>query len=228
MTRSRPRYLVWSPDALATPRDGWAGVLAETLAGHAADVGATAADLSPSGFPWDDPGTMHADWPGDRWWRKREPVFASAFADAGVPRRRADALTEAVHDVYRDPDIWTVHPDATDVLDAARERGWEPVLLANAPPDLPDVLADLGLTFARTFVSATTGYELPHPRAWETVYDRVGDARFWAAGTDERRDCEAAWEAGVPVVQVTDGPGGTRGDWDRAASLAEVPELLPA
>lgn len=223
------RYLVWSPDVIAVREDGWPGVLADTLSRHAADVRADAADIAPhvSGFPWDDPRTMHADWLGDRWWRETGSVFADAFAAVGIPRRRADSLAEEVGPVYRDIDRWRVHPEAETVLETTRDRGWTPLLLANAPPDLPDVLAELGLTFAETFVSATTGYELPHPRAWGTVYDRVGDGRFWAVGTDVARDCEPAWEAGVPVVQVSDVPAGTAGEWDRTAALAEVPDLLP-
>lgn len=229
MTRTRNRYLVLSPDALAVREDGWAGTLADTLARHAADVTASAADIAPhvSGFPWETPREMHADWPGDRWWREQESVFAAAFAGVGVPRRRADALAERVQSVYADTDRWVVHPDAVATLERVRESGWQPVLLGNGPPELPDVLERLGLGFEQTFVSATTGYELPHPRAWETVYDWAGDGRFWAAGTDVDRDLEAAWDAGVPVVQVVDAPGGTTGEWDRTAALAEVPELLP-
>jgi FMN phosphatase YigB (HAD superfamily) len=229
VTRSRNRYLVLSPDVLAAREGGWPGVLADTLSRNAADVRADAADLEPhlSGFPWERPGEMHADWPGDRWWGQHEPVFAAAFAGAGVPRRRADALAERVRGAYRDTDRWRVHPDAAATLTAVRERGWTPLLLGNGPPDLPEVLGDLGLSFSQTFVSATTGYELPHPRAWETVYDWAGDGRFWAACADADRECEAAWDAGVPVVQITDAPGGTTGEWDRTATLAEVPDLLP-
>ena len=246
MTRTRNRYLVFSPDALAVRDGGWAGTLADTLSRHAADVTVGADDVAPhvSGFPWETPREMHADWPGDRWWREHEPVFASAFAGVGVPRRRADALAERVQAVWCDPERWVVHPDASATLDRVREKGWRPLLLGNGPPELPEILATLGLSFSDsearsasegggaaaggTFVSATTGYELPHPRAWETVYDWADDGRFWAVGTDVERDCEAAWDAGVPVVQVTDAPGGTTGEWDRTATLAEVPDLLPA
>jgi FMN phosphatase YigB (HAD superfamily) len=224
------RYLVWSPDALAVRDGGWPGVLADTLARHAADVTASAGEIRPhvSGFPWESPDSMHADWPGERWWREQEPVFAAAFTAVGVPRRRADSLAERVRAVYRDTDRWRVHPDAVATLETVREHEWSSLLLANGPPDLTEVLADLGLSPAETFVSATTGYELPHPRAWETVYDWAGDARFWAAGTDADRDCRPAWEAGVPVVQVTDAPDGTAGEWDRTAALVDVPETLPA
>lgn len=225
----RNRYLVWSPDALAVRDGGWPGVLADTLARHAADVTASADELRPhvSGFPWESPDSMHADWPGERWWREQESVFAAALAGVGVPRRRADSLAERVRAVYRDADRWRVHPDAVTTLEAVREREWSSLLLANGPPDLPEVLADLGLSLPETFVSATTGYELPLPRAWETVYEWAGDARFWAAGTDVDRDCRPAWEAGVPVVQVTDAPGGTVGEWDRTAALVDVPDTLP-
>jgi len=203
-----------------------AGALADALAGAAVGVSATAADLRPHlDPPWDHPERPHADWPGDRWWTEHRGTFADALSAAGLDRRRADAIAGEVRTHYADPDHWTVVGGAPGTFERARKRGWKPVLVANGPPDLVEALAALGFEFTETFVSAETGVEKPHVRAFETVveYAETESARLWAVGADYERDVEPARRAGAPGVLVGEHPEADRS----CADVTGVPDLLP-
>jgi len=218
------RYLLWAPGVLARREGDVAGALADALARAAVGVSATAPELRPRlDLPWDNPDRPHADWPGERWWTEHRGAFADALSAVGVDRRRADAVAGEVRGHYADPDRWTVAEGARGTVEALADRGWEPVLVANAPPDLADLLASLGFEFAETFVSAETGFEKPHLRAFETVVEWAGDARLWAVGAAYERDVEPARRVGVPGVLVGDHPGADRSCTD----VTGVPDLLP-
>jgi FMN phosphatase YigB (HAD superfamily) len=218
------RYLLWAPGVLAAREGGVAGALADALADAAVGTSATAGTLRADlALPWDRPERPHADWPGERWWTEHRGAFADALSAAGVDRRRADAVAGEVRERYADPDRWTVVDGAPEAFERAAGRGWDPVLVANGPPEVPDVLSALGFEFAEAFVSAETGFEKPHVRAFETVVERAAGARLWAVGAEYERDVEPARRAGVPGVLVGDHP-----DADRSCTdVTGVPDLLP-
>jgi FMN phosphatase YigB (HAD superfamily) len=213
---------------LAYREGGVAGALADALAGAAIGTSTTAAGISPHlALPWDRPSEPHADWPGERWWTEHRGTFADALSAVGIDRRRADAVAGEVRPRYIDPERWTVVDGAREAFERVGERGWEPVLVANAPPDLPSVLSALGFEFEAAFVSAETGFEKPHLRAFETAVEWAesggGSARLWAVGADYERDVEPAHRAGVPGVLVGGHP-----EADRSCSdVREVAALLP-
>lgn len=222
------RYLLWAPGVLACREGGVTGALADALAGAAVGTTAPAAGLrSRVDLPWDRPSEPHADWPGERWWTEHRGTFADALSAVGVDRRRADAVAGDVRPRYTDPERWTVADGARETVDRLGERGWDPVLVANGPPELPAVLSVLGFEFEATFVSAETGFEKPHLRAFETVVEWAESgsesARLWAVGTDYERDVEPARRVGVPGVLVGEHP-----EADRSCSdVREVAALLP-
>jgi FMN phosphatase YigB (HAD superfamily) len=218
------RYLLWAPDPLARREGGVAGALGDALDAAATGTTATAADLRPHlDLPWDHPERPHADWPGERWWTTHRESFADALSAVGVDRRRADAVAGEVRTHYADPDRWTVVEGARATVERVAERAWEPVLVANGPPDVTDALAALGFEFGAAFVSAETGFEKPHVRAFETAVEWAGSARLWTVGSDYDRDVEPAHRAGVPGVLVGEHP-----DADRScADVTGVPGLLP-
>jgi putative hydrolase of the HAD superfamily len=220
------RYVVWDLAPLARRAGGWGGTLRSVLDRHAADVTATPAALETglSGLPWDDPHAPHPDWSADRWWMRHQPVFAAAFASVGVKRRRADALAEHVREAYLEPDAWSLEPGALATLAELADRGWGHLLLTNDVPELPMILNTLGLAsqFDATFVSATTGYEKPHERAFERLYEWADNGRFWLVGIDPERDRAGADRAGIPSVLV-----GSDSGYRTVEDVVDVPTLLP-
>lgn len=218
------RYLLWSPGLLASREGGVAGALADALDDAAVGTAASATDLDPHlDLPWDHPSKPHADWPGERWWTEHRRTFADALSAAGVDRRRADAVAGEVRPHYADPERWAVVDGARETFERTGELGWEPVLVANGPPDLEGTLSALGFEFEETFVSAGTGFEKPHLRAFETVVEWAGSARLWAVGADYERDVAPARRAGVPGILVGENPGADRS----CPGVREVADLLP-
>jgi FMN phosphatase YigB (HAD superfamily) len=200
------------------------GALADALADAAVGVSATAAELRAHlDLPWDRPERPHADWPGERWWTEHRGAFADALSAVGVDRRRADAVAGEVRARYVDTDRWTVVDGAPEAFERAADRGWDPVLVANGPPEAGELLASLGFEFAETFVSAATGFEKPHVRAFETAVEWAGSARLWAVGEEYGRDVEPARRAGVPGILVGEHPEADRS----CADVTGVPGLLP-
>jgi FMN phosphatase YigB (HAD superfamily) len=218
------RYLLWAPGILARREGGVAGALADALVDAAVGTSATADELRPGlDLPWDHPERPHADWPDERWWTEHRGTFADALSAVGIDRRRADAVAGGVREHYADPDRWTVDGGARETFDRVTDRGWEPVLVANGPPEVSEVLVALGFEFAETFVSAETGFEKPHVRAFETVVEWAAGARLWAVGGGYERDVAPARRAGVPGILVGDHPEADRSCPD----VTGVPDLLP-
>ena len=218
------RYLLWAPGLLASREDGVAGALADALSGAATGTSATATELrSHLDLPWDHPEIPHADWPGERWWTEHRGAFADALSAMGVDRRLADSVAGEVRQHYADPERWTVVDGARETFERVGEREWEPVLVANGPPEVPEVLAGLGFEFAEAFVSAETGFEKPHVRAFETAVEWAAGARLWSVGGDYERDVEPAYRAGVPGILVGGDPAADRS----CAEVCGIPELLP-
>jgi len=201
-----------------------AGALADALSAAAIGTSATTAELRAHlDLPWDRPERPHAGWPGERWWTEHRGAFADALSAVGVDRRRADAVAGEVRERYVDTDRWTVVDGAPGTFERIADRGWDPVLVANGPPDLPEVLAALGFEFVESFVSAGTGFEKPRVRAFETVVEWANRARLWAVGADYERDVEPARRAGVPGILVGDHHGADR----TCPYVIGVPDLLP-
>ncbi|MFB6205097.1 MAG: HAD family hydrolase [Haloglomus sp.] len=238
------RYVCLAFDALAAragstpagvygpPDDDWAGALCDALAASSVGQSTTAAAVRPHlDLPWHHPSRMHADRPGEDWWRHHESAFADALAAVGVSRREADSVARTVRETYLDPEAWAAVDGAPPALDRLDAADWRPVVYLNGPPEVDDLLAAAGLADGvhEAFTSALTGYERPHARAFETVEDTLGGGRFWFAGRNSDH-AAGALDLGIPGVVV----GSRGGDGDdemppgvrSVGALAGVADLL--
>ena len=68
-----------------------------------------------------------------------------------------------------------IFDDTLPALDLLAEEGWNQVILSNHIPELPYLVAALGLSryFTAIHTSGTTGFEKPHPRAYAAVLVRT-------------------------------------------------------
>jgi putative hydrolase of the HAD superfamily len=78
-----------------------------------------------------------------------------------------------VRSTYLDPSTWVVFDDTVAALELLAGEGWNQVILSNHVPELPQLVAALGLSsyFTAIHTSGTTGFEKPHPRSY--VSDRA-------------------------------------------------------
>jgi putative hydrolase of the HAD superfamily len=91
------------------------------------------------------------------------------------------------------------------VLDELSAGGWQHIVLSNHIPELPRLLAGLGLNdrFVAVYCSALTGAEKPHPRAFEVVFADYPEARNgWMIGDSWRADVQGAVAVGLRAVLV--------------------------
>lgn len=121
--------------------------------------------------------------------------------DAGT----AERVARRVPGIYADPTSWAVYPDTIAVLDSLQRAGWTQVVLSNHVPELSSILAGLGLSrfFARTFNSAQTGVEKPHPDAFRQVLETMPTGGpVWMVGDSLEADVLPAEALGLRAILV--------------------------
>ena len=102
----------------------------------------------------------------------------------------ADEMAAEVRDRYIDPAGYVVYDDSVPTLRELGRRGWRHFILSNHVPELPDIVAALGL---RPFVeevitSARVDYEKPNPAIFRLALDMAGDpAEAWMVGDNRDR-----------------------------------------
>jgi len=203
-------YLIWDFDGTLGYRVGkWEGALLEVLRRHAPEVNMRRELLWPhlqTGFPWLTPETPHTEiQTAEEWWDRLDPVFARAFAGAGLANETAHTLAKHVRHVYPDTTAWRLFDDAIPTLECLAAQGWRHLLLSNHIPELPEILRHLGLAphFAAVFNSAQTGYEKPHPRAFRNVLETLdGSGAVWMIGDSMSNDIAGAAAVGIPGILV--------------------------
>lgn len=226
------KTLIWDFEGtLAYRPDGlWTPALMEII--HTADPGRRVepAQIRPylnAGLPWQTPDKPHTEIrTAEQWWQALWPVFRAAFESAGFTPTQAQVMAGQVRFVFSNPAKWVLYPDTLETLERLAAQSWQHVILSNHVPELGEVIQHLGLQafFARVFNSAETGYEKPHPRAFEIALQALRPAdTLCMLGDNPIADIEGARQAGLPAILVHSDPTPA----GRAcATLAQVPAML--
>jgi putative hydrolase of the HAD superfamily len=206
------RLMIWDFDGTLAHRrgeTGWSILLAEALDAEEPGHGHSADAFRPSlrdGFPWHRPEVAHPELcEPEAWWASVRPVLGRAYESAGYEPARSLELAEAARRLYVDPDVgWALFDDTLPALERLSQAGWAHAILSNHVPELPQLVAGLGLDDDVDFVScsADTGYEKPHARAYASVLDRLHPAEVWMAGDNVVADVLGAEAVGIPAVLV--------------------------
>lgn len=204
------QVVLWDFDGTLARREGmWRSALVGALDAVAPAHGITGDDLRPGlrdGFPWHRHEVPHPEFTdADAWWVGLHPVLRRAYEGAGVARPAVEQAIARVRDVYLDPRHWSVFDDVRPALERLRAAGWSHVVLSNHVPELPRLVADLGLAdlVEDVLTSALLGYEKPHPAAYEAALERAGRPRaVWMVGDSAEADVRGARSAGIPALLV--------------------------
>jgi putative hydrolase of the HAD superfamily len=230
------RLILWDFDGtLATRRGetGWSLLLTELLDEHEPGRGITADHLRPflrDGFPWHRPDIAHPELSEpDTWWGHVEDLLVAAYNGVGIESARAGKLARLVRPRYVDTSRgWRLYDDTLPVLERLRAEGWRHAILSNHVPELPSMVAALGLSslIEVVFTSASTGYEKPNRNAFELALKTCGWPReTWMVGDNPTADVAGAEAAGIPAVLVRS----NQHDAFRCArDLNDVVEILSA
>jgi putative hydrolase of the HAD superfamily len=214
MSASVNGVIFWDFDGTLAHRPGmWRGCLLSALAtvepGHAVSEDAIRRGLS-DGFPWHAPSIAHLEIrTPEQWWSSLTPVLVRALEGAGARPDLAAAAAQLVPRTYSDPRFWHVYDDTHAALTLLRSNGWRHVVLSNHCPELPALVADLGLgvLIDDVITSAATGYEKPNPAMFQIALDRAPSARTWMVGDNPMVDIDGATAVGIPAILVRDQPG---------------------
>lgn len=204
-------YLIWDFDGTLGYREGgaWTASLLETLdlalPGHTITLEQLRL-YTHTGFPWHQPEYPHLHLASaEAWWEALHPVLASVYRRVGLDGCLAQALARQFRAVYLNLDRWRLFDDVLSTLDALSAVGWTHAILSNHVPELGDIVQHLGLNsrIAYVFNSAETGYEKPHPRAYQIVLATLPDVETaWMIGDNVVADVQGAEAAGFPAILV--------------------------
>jgi putative hydrolase of the HAD superfamily len=203
--------VMWDFDGTLATRPGlWSACVLEVLdecsPGHAGTLDRLRADLR-GGFPWHRAGTAHPELSQpDAWWDSLSPLLGRAFAGAGIETDRHRSLERAVRARFVDGTRgWRVFDDTRPALEDTAAAGWRNVILSNHVPELPELVATLGLAdlVDAVFTSATIGYDKPHPEAFRHALRHSGDPeRRWMIGDNPEADVRGAEALGIPAILI--------------------------
>lgn len=205
------KVVFWDFDGTLAFRPGmWRGCLIETLDEHELGHGVDVERLRPllrDGFPWHRPEVAHVELAEpEAWWQPVEALLAAAYQGVGLASKRAAELARLARQRYVDPDQgWRLFGDTRTTLERLHSCGWRHVILSNHVPELPALVAGLGLSelVDQVLSSATTGYEKPNPRAFEIALQRSGNpAHMWMVGDNPVADVAGAEAVGIPAILV--------------------------
>jgi len=181
-----------------------------------------------NGFPWHRADDPHP-YPGDRerWWEAVERLIADALAGAGVRRGDCRALAREVRTRFVDPSIgWRLFDDAVPALTTMAEFGWTNAIVSNHVPELPELVAGVGLDahVDAIFTSALVGFDKPNPAFFERVAEAYGKPReVWMVGDNPAADVAGAEAVGFHAILVRTRPNGVR---HHAAGLMDAARII--
>ena len=205
------KLLIWDFDGTLGYREGgmWSASLWEVAQRVAPERGLTVDQIRPhlqAGFPWQTPERPHPDLSDpERWWEAINLTLAAALRAAGFEEGLASLAAGQVRAVYTDPARWRLFEDTRPILQSLSAQGWTHALLSNHVPELPRFLHHLGLSplLALAHNSAQTGYEKPHPRAFQAVLEAFPEAGpVWMIGDNPVADVQGAEAVGIPGILV--------------------------
>jgi putative hydrolase of the HAD superfamily len=204
------RAVIWDFDeTLARRSGGWRQMLVDALDLESPGHDITAADVEPGlrhGFPWHDWERPHPELSDpDCWWANLRPTLQRALEHAGAGRSVADAAASRARSEYVRLDRWSLFPDTVAALERLGRDGWRQAILSNHCPELPDLVAGLGIGgyFDVILTSASIGFEKPHPEAYACALRNLGRPRtVWMVGDSPEVDIAGARRCGIPGVLV--------------------------
>lgn len=150
------------------------------------------------------------------WWASLAPLLTGACVGAGVCEADARRAAAALRAVYLDPAAWSVYDDVAPAL--ALLDGYRHVIVSNHVPELPSLVAALGLRVDAVVTSAAVGWEKPNPAIYRAglAVAEAEPGEAWMVGDNPVADVAGAEAAGLRAVLV-------RGE---GVGLVEAAELI--
>lgn len=200
----------WDFDGTLAYREGFfVSTLVKILQEHVPGLKVTIEDLRPHlnyVFPWQNPEKPHPELSTpEAWWAGMEATFRRAFEAVGVDWERAEELAVISHQRYVDPTGFKLYDDTVQALNYLHERGWSQYILSNHVPELPQIVAGVGLSpyLTKCISSAKVGYEKPNPEIFRIALELAGNPKdVWMVGDNFDADVRGAEAVGIKSILV--------------------------
>ena len=203
------KVIFWDFDGTLAYRDSmWSGTLAALANERRPGANIEADRIRPHllpGYPWSNPEVNHGVKSADRWWADFQPYLERALLSVGFDEAEAEELALKFRPAYLDAGRWGVFDDVAECLSILASRGWKHRILSNHVPELPQLVADLGLGgfFDEIITSARVGFEKPRIELFQYALRNLrGTSRAWMIGDSYSADIRGAEAAGLPAILV--------------------------
>ena len=207
------KYLIWDFDGTLGYRDPMcSGSLLEAIQKECPGHPITLNEIHPylqTCFRWHnhEQAYTHITTAG-QWWEEMANVLASALVQMRFDQKLSQTISLRVREIYVRLNNWRIYDDTLPTLVTLSAQGWRHILLTNHVPELPEILDHLGISpyIDRIFNSAETGYEKPHPEAFQNVLNAIEKpTALWMIGDNPKADIAGAEALGIPAILVRNG-----------------------
>lgn len=157
-----------------------------------------------TGFPWHNPDCAHPELcEPEAWWDAVYRRYRLLFAECGCADLESETSFESIRQHVTDAAGYRLFDDVVPVLDRLRQRGWRQLIVSNHVPELPEIVAALGIGgfFDAVVTSALVGYEKPHSVMFAAARSlTTASGPIWMVGDNPEADCRSAVRFGVNAV----------------------------
>ena len=161
-----------------------------------------------------------------QWWKR---LVAQVFEPWGE-FIGFDEYFDELFRYFGQADAWLLYPEATETLDALKQRGLRLAVISNFDSRLLRIIDGLnvGARFAQIFVSSSVGYAKPQPQIFNFALRQFGLTPDQALhiGDSETNDLLGARNAGMRALLVDRDLDGNTATNDRIPSLRQILEHL--
>ena len=154
-----------------------------------------------SWFATDKP---HADSTKEKWWQDLLGNVKIFCGDHNVEVKDCDEICKAFRQNVINYE-YELYPDAEDILQYCKEKGYENYLISNNFPELVQVFERLGLDkyFSGYFLSANIGYEKPQAEIYEYALQAAGHPDVcYMVGDNPVTDVQGGKAVGMKTILV--------------------------
>lgn len=153
---------------------------------------------------WYMPEKDHSDKDGEGWWQELLEEIGEFCKKQGVE----EAHIPTICSTFREKVIsyeYEAYPDAKDVLQYFKEKGYENYIVSNNFPELNQVFERLGLGTEITgyVMSGAVGYEKPRKEIYAYAIEKAGNPQvMYMIGDNPVADYEGGLQADMTPVLV--------------------------
>ena len=155
---------------------------------------------------WYFPDNPYPESTGSSWWKHLFYNFERFYGENRIfNKTRTARMNDTFKSLILDTKSYQLYPDAKSVLAQCKALGFKNFILSNNFPELPDIIAQLGLAdcFQSYVISSRLGYEKPRQELFSWALRTAGYPDIaYMIGDNPIADIEGGRTAGMRTILV--------------------------